>query len=140
MNAFPHLPQHSPSQFESTETSSTSTDSLSPQVSSSLKESSTAFAFLRSSSDAKSTPASTLAGSSSAYTTSQVIDDVPSNIIMNEGITLSGNDLLIMTPFTTEYVQEHVNMESDFHTNEQMDEFGSVSRGGRLIKSTQKYQ
>ncbi|KAF3534395.1 hypothetical protein DY000_02036194 [Brassica cretica] len=122
------------------ETSSTSTDSLSPQVSSSLKESSTAFAFLRSSSDAKSTPASTLAGSSSVYTTSQVIDDVPSNIIMNEGITLSGNDLLIMTPFTTEYVQEHVNMESDFHTNEQMDEFGSVSRGGRLIKSTQKYQ
>ncbi|WZZ23447.1 LOW QUALITY PROTEIN: hypothetical protein YC2023_006848 [Brassica napus] len=104
--AFPHLPQHSPSQFESTETSSTSTDSLSPQVSSSLKESSTAFAFLRSSSDAKSTPASTLAGSSSAYTTSQVIDDVPSNIIMNEGITLSGNDLLIMTPFTTEDEKE----------------------------------
>ncbi|KAH0916215.1 hypothetical protein HID58_030661 [Brassica napus] len=70
----------------------------------------------------------------------QVMDNVPSAIISNEGATPSGNDPTIMTPHSTKFIQEHGNMESDFHINEQMDEYGSVSRGGRLLKRTQRYQ
>ena len=45
-----------------------------------------------------------------------------------------------MTPLSTESIQEISNMESNFHITEQMDEFRSMTRGGRLIKPTQKYQ
>ncbi|KAF2584626.1 hypothetical protein F2Q70_00035139 [Brassica cretica] len=68
------------------------------------------------------------------------MDDVPSDIIINEGITHSRNDPLTMTFLSTESNQEVDGMESDFHITEQMDEFGSVTRKGRLIKPAQKYQ
>ena len=68
------------------------------------------------------------------------MDNVPSDIIINEGITHSRNDLLTMTFLSTESNQEFGGMESDFHITEQMDELGSVTRRGRLIKPTQKYQ
>ena len=45
-----------------------------------------------------------------------------------------------MTFLSTESNQEVGGMESDFHITEKMDEFGSVTRRGRLIKPTQKYQ
>ncbi|CDY16134.1 BnaA09g28680D [Brassica napus] len=126
-------PHHSPSQSEGSETSSESQGATSP------KNSSIAFEHL--SPSAKSTSASILAGSPSAHTTpAQVMDNVPSAIISNEGATPSGNDPTIMTPHSTKFIQEHGNMESDFHINEQMDEYGSVSRGGRLLKRTQRYQ
>ncbi|KAG2247313.1 hypothetical protein Bca52824_086941 [Brassica carinata] len=129
-----HVPHQSPSQLERTETSS-----LSLQVSPSpFKESSTVLA--PSSLDAKFTPCPKLAGSSPARTTPHVMEDVPSNIIMNEGIVLSGNDPSNMTPFKSESIQQDVNMENDFHINEEMDDYGSVSRGGRIIKPAQKYQ
>ncbi|KAL0698653.1 hypothetical protein Bca4012_054775 [Brassica carinata] len=48
--------------------------------------------------------------------------------------------LLNMTPPLIEFIQKHNNVESDFHITEQMDEFRSVTRGGRLIKPAQKYQ
>lgn len=126
-------PHHSPSQSGGSETSSEPQGATSPQ------DSSIAFEHLFPS--AKSTSASTLAGSPSAHTTpAQVMDNVPSAIISNEGATPSGNDPTIMTPHSTKFIQEHGNMESDFHINEQMDEYGSVSRGGRLLKRTQRYQ
>ena len=68
------------------------------------------------------------------------MDNVPSDIIINEGITHSRNDLLTMTFLSTESNQEFGGMESDFHITEQLDELGSVTRRGRLIKPTQKYQ
>ncbi|KAL0721209.1 hypothetical protein Bca4012_035808 [Brassica carinata] len=46
----------------------------------------------------------------------------------------------IIVQLSTEFNQEIGAMESDFHITEQMDEFGSVTRKGRLIKPTQKYQ
>ncbi|WZZ65464.1 LOW QUALITY PROTEIN: hypothetical protein YC2023_076834 [Brassica napus] len=54
--------------------------------------------------DAKSTPCPKLACSSSVRTILQVMEDVPSNIIMNEGIVLSVNDPSNMTSFTSEYI------------------------------------
>ncbi|KAL0680905.1 hypothetical protein Bca4012_047752 [Brassica carinata] len=111
---------------------------LSLRVATSQKDSSTIFC--HSSSDAKSTLASTLACSSSAHTSLQIMDNVPSDIIINEGITHSRNDPLNMTFLSTESNQEFGCMESDFHITEQMDELGSVTRRGRLIKPTQKYQ
>ncbi|KAF2562155.1 hypothetical protein F2Q70_00014250 [Brassica cretica] len=68
------------------------------------------------------------------------MDNVPSVIIIIEGITHSRNDPLTMTFLSTESNQEFGGMESDFHITEQMDELGSVTRRGRLIKPTQKYQ
>ena len=111
---------------------------LSLRVATSQKDSSTIFC--HSSSDAKSTLASTLACSSTAHTSLQIMDDVPSDIIINEGITHSRNDPSTMTFLSTESNQEVGGMESDFHITEQMDEFGSVTRKGRLIKPAQKYQ
>ena len=60
------------------------------------------------------------------------MDDVPSDIIINEGITHSRNDHSTMTFFSTKSNQEIGGMESDFHITEHMDEFGSVTRNGRL--------
>ncbi|CAN6802851.1 unnamed protein product [Brassica oleracea] len=132
-------PHHSPPQSERSEASSAKTDYLPIQGAISHKNSSIAFEHL--SPSAKSTSASTLAGSPSAHTTpAQIIDNVPSAIISNEGATSSENDQTNTTPHSTKFIQEHVNMESDFHINEQMDEYGSVSRGGRLLKRTQRYQ
>ncbi|KAF2593524.1 hypothetical protein F2Q70_00043470 [Brassica cretica] len=54
--------------------------------------------------DAKSTPCPKLACSSSVRTTPQVMEDVPSNIVMNDGIVLSVNDPSNMTSFTSEYI------------------------------------
>ncbi|KAF3596748.1 hypothetical protein DY000_02026332 [Brassica cretica] len=54
--------------------------------------------------------------------------------------TLAGTDPTNTTPHSTKFIQEHVNMESDFHINEQMGEYGSVLRGGWLLKPTQRYQ
>ncbi|CAN6893388.1 unnamed protein product [Brassica oleracea] len=68
------------------------------------------------------------------------MDNVPSAIISNEGATSSENDPTNTTSHSTKFIQEHGNIESDFHINEQMDEYGSVSRGGRLLKRTQRYQ
>ena len=51
-------------------------------------------------------------------------------IIMNEGITLSGNNPLNMISFSTESIQYLTTMESDFHITEQIEEFGSMTRGG----------
>ncbi|KAH0858447.1 hypothetical protein HID58_086708 [Brassica napus] len=90
--------------------------------------------------DAKSIPAATLAGSSSAPTFHKIMDNVPSDIIISEGIKLSGNDPLTMTLHSSESNQELGDIESDFCITEQMDEFGSMTRSGRLVKSTQKYQ
>ncbi|CAN7033271.1 unnamed protein product [Brassica rapa subsp. trilocularis] len=59
---------------------------------------------------------------------------------MDEGTILSASDPLKMTPLSTESIQDVSNMESDFHITKQMDEVGSMTRGGRLIKPTQKYQ
>ncbi|KAF2600418.1 hypothetical protein F2Q68_00007262 [Brassica cretica] len=109
-----------------------------PLLHTSQKDSSTILC--HSSSDAKSTLASTLAGSSSTHTSLQIMDNVPSVIIIIEGITHSRNDPLTMTFLSTESNQEFGGMESDFHITEQMDELGSVTRRGRLIKPTQKYQ
>lgn len=67
------------------------------------------------------------------------MNDVPSDIIMNESVILSENDPN-MTPPSTKFIQEHNNVESNFHITEQMDEFESVTRGVRLFKPTQKYQ
>ena len=64
---------------------------------------------------------STLAGTSSAHTSLQAMDDVPSEIIMNEGSTLSENDPLKMPFLSTESIQEVSNMY--FYITEQMDEF-----------------
>ena len=50
----------------------------------------------------------------------------------------SENDPLKMPHLSTKSIQEVSNM--DFYITEQMDEFGSMTRGGRLIKPTQKYQ
>ncbi|CAF2138858.1 unnamed protein product [Brassica napus] len=68
------------------------------------------------------------------------MDDAPSEIIMDEGTILSASDPLKMTLLSTESIQDVSNMESDFHITEQMDEVGSMTRGSRLIKPTQKYQ
>ncbi|CAG7875342.1 unnamed protein product, partial [Brassica rapa] len=74
----PTKPHHSPSQSGGSETSSEPQGATSPQ------DSSIAFEHLFPS--AKSTSASTLAGSPSAHTTpAQVMDNVPSAIISNEG-------------------------------------------------------
>ncbi|KAF2606738.1 hypothetical protein F2Q68_00044482 [Brassica cretica] len=54
--------------------------------------------------DAKSTPCPKLACSSSVRTTPQIMEDVPSNIVMNDGIVLSVNDPSNMTSFTSEYI------------------------------------
>ncbi|KAH0873333.1 hypothetical protein HID58_070695 [Brassica napus] len=54
--------------------------------------------------DAMSTPCPKLACSSSARTTPQVMEDVPSNIVMNEDIVLSVNDPSNMTSFASEYI------------------------------------
>ncbi|KAF2534417.1 hypothetical protein F2Q70_00031418 [Brassica cretica] len=89
--------------------------------------------------DAKFIPAATIAGSSSAPTFHQIMDNVPSDII-SEGIKLSENDPLTMTLLSTESNQELGDIESDFCITEQMDEFGSMTRSGRLVKPTQKYQ
>ncbi|CAN7133169.1 unnamed protein product [Brassica rapa subsp. narinosa] len=67
---------------------------------------------------------------------------------MDEGTILSASDPLKMTPLSTESIQDVSNMESDFHITKQipqkklflLDEVGSMTRGGRLIKPTQKYQ
>lgn len=96
--------------------------------------------FCNSSLDAKSTTSYTLAGASSAHTSLQIMDDVPSDIIINEGIAHSRNDPSTMTFLSTESNQAIGGMESDFHIAEQMDELGSMTRKGRLIKPTQKYQ
>nr|XP_018439490.1 PREDICTED: uncharacterized protein LOC108811880 [Raphanus sativus] len=111
------LSQHIPFQFGNQGVSSTgvncsltTTDSLSLQVAISHKDSSTTFG--QSSLDAKFTLSSTLAGNDPSY----------------------------MTPMSTKSIQEIGNMESNFHITEQMDEFGNMTRGGRLIKPTQKYQ
>ncbi|WZZ28322.1 hypothetical protein YC2023_011723 [Brassica napus] len=77
---------------------------LSLRVATSQKDSSTIFC--HSSSDAKSTLASTLACSSSAHNSLQIMDDVPSDIIINEGITYSRNDPLTMTFLSTKSNQE----------------------------------
>ncbi|KAF3581236.1 hypothetical protein DY000_02033569 [Brassica cretica] len=111
------------------------TDSVSPRVALPHKDSSATYKSLP---DAKVTYSSTLAGTSSAHTSLQVTDDAPSEIIMNEDTTLSENDPLKMTPLSTESIQDVSNMESNFHITEQMDEFGSITRGGRLIKPTTK--
>ncbi|KAG5384970.1 hypothetical protein IGI04_036440 [Brassica rapa subsp. trilocularis] len=71
--------------------------------------------------DMKFTLFSTLAGTSSAHTSLQAMDDVPSEIIMNEGSTLSENDPLKMPFLSTESIQEVSNMY--FYITEQMDEF-----------------
>ncbi|CAN6818082.1 unnamed protein product [Brassica oleracea var. botrytis] len=121
------------------EASSAKTDSLSSHGANSPKNSSIAFEHL--SPIVKSTSVSTLAGSPSAHTTpTQVMDNVPSAIIINEGATPSGNDPTSTTPHSTKFIQEHGNIESDFHINKQIDEYGSVSRGGKLPKLTQRYQ
>ncbi|KAF3513056.1 hypothetical protein F2Q69_00009012 [Brassica cretica] len=121
------------------EASSAKTDSLSSHGANSPKNSSVAFEHL--SPIVKSTSVSTLAGSPSAHTTpTQVMDNVPSAIIINEGATPSGNDPTSTTPHSTKFIQEHGNIESDFHINKQIDEYGSVSRGGKLPKLTQRYQ
>ncbi|XP_013699951.1 uncharacterized protein LOC106403689 [Brassica napus] len=137
-------PQHVPFQFGKPGASSThinsspaTTDSVSPRVALPHKDNSATYKSLP---DAKVTYSSTLAGTSSAHTSFQVMDDAPSEITMNEGTALSENDPLKMTPLSTESIQEVSNMESNFHITEQMDEFGSMTRGGQLIKPTQKYQ
>ena len=136
-------PQHVPFQFgkpgESSPdiyTSPATTKSMSLQVAIPQKDSSATFG--KSSLDTKFTLSSTLAGTSSSHTSLQVMDDVPSEIIMNEGSILSENNPLKKLPLSTESIQEVSNM--DFYITEQMDEFGSMTRGGRLIKPTQKYQ
>ncbi|KAF3539248.1 hypothetical protein F2Q69_00024803 [Brassica cretica] len=136
-------PQHVPFQFgkpgESSPdiyTSPATTKSMSLQVAIPQKDSSATFG--KSSLDTKFTLSSTLAGTSSSHTSLQVMDDVPSEIIMNEGSILSENNLLKKLPLSTEPIQEVSNM--DFHITEQMDEFRSMTRGGRLIKPTQRYQ
>ncbi|KAH0869187.1 hypothetical protein HID58_076209 [Brassica napus] len=88
--------------------------------------------------DAKFIPAATIAGSSSAPTFHQIMDNVPSDII-SEDIKLSGNDPLTMTLLSPESNQELGDIESDFCITEQMNEFGSMTRSGRLVKPTQKY-
>ncbi|KAH0904678.1 hypothetical protein HID58_044181 [Brassica napus] len=114
----PHFPAHSPIATTQKDSSTVSHSSL----------------------DAKSIPTVTLAGSSSAPTFHQIMDNVSSDIIISEGIKLSGNDLLTMTLLSTESNQELGDIESDFCITEQMDEFGSMTRSGRLVKPTQKYQ
>ncbi|CAF1948327.1 unnamed protein product [Brassica oleracea] len=93
------IPQHIPFQFgkpraSSTNINSTTTDSLSLQVAISHKESSTIF--VQSSPDAKFTLLSTLAGSFSRFIIcshfSTSYGRCSIRIIMNENITLSGND------------------------------------------------
>ncbi|KAH0899875.1 hypothetical protein HID58_049443 [Brassica napus] len=90
-------PQHVPFQFgkpgESSPdiyTSPATTKSMSLQVAIPQKDSSTTFG--KSSLDTKFTLSSTLADTSSAHTSLQAMDDVPSEIIMNEG------NLLATTP------------------------------------------
>ncbi|CAN6849847.1 unnamed protein product, partial [Brassica oleracea] len=136
-------PQHVPFQFgkpgESSPdiyTSPATTKSMSLQVAIPQKDSSATFG--KSSLDTKFTLSSTLAGTSSSHTSLQVMDDVPSEIIMNEGSILSENNPLKKLSLSTESIQEVSNM--DFHITEQMDEFRSMTRGGRLIKPTQRYQ
>ncbi|CAH8367429.1 unnamed protein product [Eruca vesicaria subsp. sativa] len=70
-------------------------DSMSLQVAISHKDNSVTFS--KSLLDAKVIFSSTLACTSSAHTSLQVMDNVPSEIIVNEGITLSENDPLKMT-------------------------------------------
>ncbi|WZZ36697.1 hypothetical protein YC2023_020098 [Brassica napus] len=87
-------PQHVPFQFgkpgESSPdiyTSPATTKSMSLQVAIPQKDSSTTFG--KSSLDTKFTLSSTLADTSSAHTSLQAMDDVPSEIIMNEGSQVS---------------------------------------------------
>ncbi|CAG7872489.1 unnamed protein product [Brassica rapa] len=132
-------PHHTTSQFGGSEAFSEKTVSSFQGATSSKDSLNIAFEHL--SPNAKLTSASTLAGSPSAHTTPvQIMDNAPSAIISKESVTPSGTDPTNMTPPSTKFIQEHVNMESDFHINEQMDEYGSVSRGGRLLKPTQRYQ
>ena len=84
--------QHVPFQFGKPGASSTdinsspaTTDSVSPRVALPHKDSSATYKSLP---DAKVTYSSTLAGTSSAHTSLQVMDDAPSEIIMNEDTTL----------------------------------------------------
>ena len=113
----PHFPAHSPIATTQKDSSIVSHSSL----------------------DAKSISAATLAGSSSAPTLHQIMDNV-SDIIISEDIKLSGNDPLTMTLLSTESNQELGDIENDLCITEQMDEFGSMTRSGRLVKPTQKYQ
>ncbi|KAH0875219.1 hypothetical protein HID58_072581 [Brassica napus] len=103
-------PQHVPFQFGKPGASSThinsspaTTDSVSPRVALPHKDNSATYKSLP---DAKVTYSSTLAGTSSAHTSFQVMDDAPSEITMNEGTALSENDPLKMTPLSTESIQE----------------------------------
>ncbi|KAF3573408.1 hypothetical protein F2Q69_00061804 [Brassica cretica] len=137
--------QHVPFEFgkpvaSSTDISSSpaTTEFTSPQVANSHKDSPATHG--NSLPNAKCTLSSTLAGTSSAHTSLQVMDDAPSEIIMDEDTILSASDPLKMTPLSTESIQDVSNMESDFLITEQMDEVGSMTRGVRLIKPTQKYQ
>ncbi|KAJ4886673.1 hypothetical protein Rs2_26421 [Raphanus sativus] len=95
--------------------------------------------FCNSSLDAKSTTSYTLAGASSAHTSLQIMDDVPSDIIINEGIAHSRNDPSTMTFLSTESNQAIGGMESDFHIAEQMDELGK-SGWKRLNKKILNYE
>ena len=116
------IPQHIPFQFgkpraSSTNINSTTTDSLSLQVAISHKESSTIF--VQSSPDAKFTLLSTLAGSFSRFIIcshfSTSYGRCSIRIIMNENITLSGNDPINMILLSAEFIQDLSNMESEFH-------------------------
>ncbi|KAL0704481.1 hypothetical protein Bca4012_070906 [Brassica carinata] len=109
----PHFPAHSPIATTQKDSSIVSHSSL----------------------DAKSISAATLAGSSSAPTLHQIMDNV-SDIIISEDIKLSGNDPLTMTLLSTESNQELGDIENDLCITEQMDEFGSMTRSGRLKRVT----
>ncbi|WZZ79497.1 hypothetical protein YC2023_100069 [Brassica napus] len=89
----PSCPTHSPVTIATCSNSQStlppSAGFLSLRIATSQKDSSTFF--YHSSSDAKSTLASTLAGSSSAHTSLQIMDDVPSDIIINEEHGLKNN-------------------------------------------------
>ncbi|KAH0886904.1 hypothetical protein HID58_063000 [Brassica napus] len=103
--------QHVPFEFgkpvaSSTDISSSpaTTEFTSPQVANSHKDSPATHG--NSLPNAKFTLSSTLAGTSSAHTSLQVMDDAPSEIIMDEDIILSASDPLKMTPLSTESIQD----------------------------------
>ena len=60
--------------------------------------------------------------------------------ILSSVRVFSGNDPLTMTLLSTESNQELGDIESDLCITEQMDEFRSMTRSGRLVKNTQKYK
>ncbi|KAF8116784.1 hypothetical protein N665_0014s0048 [Sinapis alba] len=136
----PSCPTHSPVTIATCSNSQPILPPLAVSLQLATPQKDTSTIFCHSSPDAKSTSAYTLAGSSSAHTSLQIMDNVPSDIIINEGIIHSRNDPSTMTFLSTESSQEIGDMENDFHITEQMDGSGSVTRTGRLIKPTKKYQ